>query len=43
MGEWLSNRASRVLAALTRIGWRVNRRGGGSYAALSRDGWKDFV
>jgi len=43
MGEWPSTRASRVLAALIRIGWRVKRRSGGSHAVLARDGWPDFV
>jgi predicted RNA binding protein YcfA (HicA-like mRNA interferase family) len=42
MGEWPSTRASRVLAALLRIGWRVKRQSG-SHAVLEREGWADFV
>jgi hypothetical protein len=37
MGEWPSTRASRVLAALLRIGWRVMRRSG-SHAATEPEG-----
>jgi predicted RNA binding protein YcfA (HicA-like mRNA interferase family) len=43
MGEWPSTRASRVLAALLRIGWRIKRRSGSSHAVLERDGWQDYV
>jgi predicted RNA binding protein YcfA (HicA-like mRNA interferase family) len=39
---WRSARASRVLAALSRIGWSVKRRSG-SHRILSREGWPDFV
>jgi predicted RNA binding protein YcfA (HicA-like mRNA interferase family) len=42
MSEWPSARASRVLAALLRIGWSVKRQSG-SHRTLSRDGWSDFV
>ena len=42
MGEWGSARASRVLAALQRIGWRVVRQRG-SHRRLERDGWPPMV
>ena len=41
MTEWPSIRASRVLAALSKIGWTVKRQAG-SHRTLSRDGWADF-
>ena len=43
MSNWPSTRASRVLAALQRIGWGLKRRAGGSHAVLARPGWRDFV
>ncbi|HEY0513336.1 MAG TPA: type II toxin-antitoxin system HicA family toxin [Thermoanaerobaculia bacterium] len=42
MSQWRSSRASRVLAALFRIGWNEKRRTG-SHRTLSRSGWPDFV
>jgi predicted RNA binding protein YcfA (HicA-like mRNA interferase family) len=42
MSQWPSTRASRVLAALLRIGWRIKRQSGGSHRVLARDGWPDF-
>jgi predicted RNA binding protein YcfA (HicA-like mRNA interferase family) len=42
VSSWPSTRASRVLAALTRIGWLVKRQSG-SHRTLSRDGWPDVV
>jgi predicted RNA binding protein YcfA (HicA-like mRNA interferase family) len=42
MSTWPSTRASRVLAALLRIGWSVKRTSG-SHRTLSRPGWADFV
>ena len=42
MSSWPSTRASRVLAALLRIGWQVKRQVG-SHATLSRSGWPDYV
>jgi predicted RNA binding protein YcfA (HicA-like mRNA interferase family) len=39
---WPATRASGVLAALVRIGWRVKRQTG-SHATLERPGWPDFV
>jgi predicted RNA binding protein YcfA (HicA-like mRNA interferase family) len=42
VSTWPSTRASRVLAALLRIGWSVKRQRG-SHATLERAGWPDFV
>jgi predicted RNA binding protein YcfA (HicA-like mRNA interferase family) len=39
VGAWSATKASRVLAALKRIGWRVVREKG-SHRALQRDGWE---
>lgn len=43
MSRWPSTRASRVLAALQRIGWHVRREAGGSHKVLGREGFPDFV
>jgi predicted RNA binding protein YcfA (HicA-like mRNA interferase family) len=42
VSTWPSTKASRVLSALQRIGWRVKRQSG-SHKTLSRDGWPDVV
>ena len=42
MSQWPSSKATRVLAALQRIGWQVKRQSG-SHKTLSRQGWPDFV
>lgn len=42
MSEWPSTRASRVLAALFRIGWTIKRQRG-SHRTLGREGWSDYV
>ena len=42
MANWPSTRASRVLAALLRIGWSVKRQSG-SHRTLERAGWPDYV
>ncbi|MFH1108135.1 MAG: type II toxin-antitoxin system HicA family toxin [Planctomycetota bacterium] len=42
MPDWPSTRASRVLAALLRIGWSIKRQSG-SHRTLQRAGWPDFV
>lgn len=42
MSQWPSSKARRVLAALTRIGWKVKRQTG-SHRTLAREGWPDFV
>jgi predicted RNA binding protein YcfA (HicA-like mRNA interferase family) len=42
MTSWPSSKATRVLAALYRIGW-VLKRQSGSHKTLSRAGWPDFV
>jgi predicted RNA binding protein YcfA (HicA-like mRNA interferase family) len=40
--RWGSARASRVLAALRRIGW-IEKRRRGSHLVLARPGWLDVV
>jgi predicted RNA binding protein YcfA (HicA-like mRNA interferase family) len=40
--NWPSAKATRVLAALLRIGWSMKRKGG-SHRVLQRDGWPDVV
>jgi predicted RNA binding protein YcfA (HicA-like mRNA interferase family) len=40
--KWSSTRASVVLSALLRIGWRIKRQRG-SHRTLERSGWPDFV
>lgn len=42
MSLWPAAKASRVLAALLRIGWEV-KRVAGSHKTLARDGWLDYV
>ena len=42
MKGWPATRAGRVLRALHRIGWRLQRQAG-SHRILSRPGWPDFV
>jgi predicted RNA binding protein YcfA (HicA-like mRNA interferase family) len=42
MSQWPAAKASRVLAALLRIGWTIKRQSG-SHRTLSRSGWPDFV
>jgi predicted RNA binding protein YcfA (HicA-like mRNA interferase family) len=42
MSQWPSAKASRVLAALLRIGWTLQRQSG-SHKVLARAGWADFV
>jgi predicted RNA binding protein YcfA (HicA-like mRNA interferase family) len=41
--NWPSAKASRVLAALLRIGWSVRRQAGTSHRVLQRIGWPDYV
>ncbi len=40
---WGSAKASRVFAALQRIGWTVKREAKGSHKVLAREGWPNFV
>jgi len=40
--EWPATKATRVLAALMRIGWSVKRQRG-SHRTLERSGWPNFV
>ncbi|MEX0775263.1 MAG: type II toxin-antitoxin system HicA family toxin [Phycisphaeraceae bacterium] len=42
MTHWPATRASRVLAALLRIGWAVKRQAG-SHRTPARSGWPDYV
>jgi predicted RNA binding protein YcfA (HicA-like mRNA interferase family) len=42
MSRWPAAKASRVLAALHRIGWRIKRQSG-SHRTLSLEGCPDFV
>ena len=42
MSQWPSAKASRVLAALLRIGWTIKRQTG-SHKVLEREGWPDYV
>jgi predicted RNA binding protein YcfA (HicA-like mRNA interferase family) len=42
MSQWPAAKASRVLAALTRLGWTVKRQSG-SHRTLARPDWPDFV
>jgi predicted RNA binding protein YcfA (HicA-like mRNA interferase family) len=41
--NWPAAKASRVFAALVRIGWSVKRQAGTSHRVLERNGWPDFV
>jgi predicted RNA binding protein YcfA (HicA-like mRNA interferase family) len=42
VSNWPAAKASRVLAALLRIGWKIKRQSG-SHRTLERAGWPDFV
>ena len=42
MSAWGSVRASRLLAALSRLGWTIKRTTG-SHRTLAREGWPDVV
>lgn len=42
MTLWPASKASRVLAALLRLGWTVKRQTG-SHRTLSRPGWPDVI
>ena len=42
MSQWPAVKASRVLAALLRNGWRIERQSG-SHRVLRREGWPDVV
>jgi predicted RNA binding protein YcfA (HicA-like mRNA interferase family) len=42
MSSWPSSKATRVLAALYRIGWSLKRQSG-SHKVLARPGWPDLV
>ena len=40
---WRSPKASRVFAALQRIGWTVKREAKGSHKVMHREGFANFV
>ena len=42
MSRWPFTKASRVLSALLRIGWRIKRESG-SHRVLERSDWPDVV
>jgi predicted RNA binding protein YcfA (HicA-like mRNA interferase family) len=42
LSNWPSTKASRVLAALLKIGWQVKRQSG-SHRTLARNNWPDVV
>jgi predicted RNA binding protein YcfA (HicA-like mRNA interferase family) len=42
VSTWPAAKASRVLAALMRVGWQVKRQSG-SHRVLCKDGWPDVV
>jgi predicted RNA binding protein YcfA (HicA-like mRNA interferase family) len=42
MSQWSSAKAKRVLAALLRIGWSIERESS-SHKTLSRLGWPDVI
>jgi predicted RNA binding protein YcfA (HicA-like mRNA interferase family) len=43
VSRWRSTKASRVFAALQRIGWSVKRQAKGSHKVLQREGFPHFV
>lgn len=43
MSRWRATKASRVFAALQRIGWSVEREAKGSHKVLAREGFPHFV
>ncbi len=43
MSRWRATKASRVFAALQRIGWSVKRQAKGSHKVLQREGFSRFV
>jgi len=43
VSRWRATKASRVFAALQRIGWAVKREAKGSHKVLAREGSPNFV
>ena len=43
MSRWSSTKASRVLAALLKIGWSIKREAKGSHRVLARTGWPNYI
>lgn len=42
MSNWPATKASRVMAALLRAGWKIKRQSG-SHRTLEHSAWPDFV
>ena len=42
MSQWPSSKARKLLAAILRLGWQLERHSG-SHRSLDREGWPDFV
>ena len=42
MSQWPAIKASRLLAALLRLGWQIKRQSG-SHRTLQREGWADVT
>ena len=42
MSQWPAIKASRLLAALLRLGWSIKRQSG-SHRTLQREGWTDVT
>ena len=43
MSQWPSVKAKRLLAALLKIGWQVQRQNGTSHKVLLRPGWAPYT
>jgi predicted RNA binding protein YcfA (HicA-like mRNA interferase family) len=43
VSRWRATKASRVFAALARIGWSLKREAKGSHHVLQREGFPNFV
>ena len=43
MSVWGSKNARKVLRALKKIGWTVERESGGSHKVLTRPGWPNYT
>ena len=41
--NWPATKASRVIAALLRVGWTIKRQVGTSHRVLQREGWPNYV
>ncbi len=43
MSRWSSTKASRVLAALLKVGWSIKREAKGSHRILAQPGWPNYI